>query len=127
MTYGRRKQHGAWLGLLAMLLVFAGPLLSQSRIPPQQVVPAWLDELACATDRQASFEHPAQPGHEMGWAKCGYCTLLFNSPALSSAPLLAGFLAQVGGVQPTEATQPGHATSAVFPNALTRAPPVVLA
>ncbi|WP_375740755.1 DUF2946 domain-containing protein [Pseudomonas boanensis] len=127
MTYGRRHQRGAWLGLLAMLLVFAGPLLSQSLTPPRQAVPAWMGELACATDHQLSTEQPAQPGHETTWAKCGYCTLLFNSPALSPAPLLAGFLTNPASPRIFAAVHRGHAASAVFPNALTRAPPAVLA
>lgn len=57
------------------------------------------------------------------WEKCGYCSLLFNCPALPQAlsPLSAG------SVVPTThllaPTHQGHARQAVFPGARSRAPP----
>jgi len=57
------------------------------------------------------------------WEKCGYCSLLFNCPALPQAlsPLSAG------SVVPTThlfaPTHHGHARQAVFPGARSRAPP----
>lgn len=69
-----------------MLLVFVGPLLSQARDMGQGGVPEWMGELACAAEHGDAGHQPAIPDHEMSWAKCGYCTLLFNSPALSPAP-----------------------------------------
>ncbi|MGQ7816505.1 DUF2946 domain-containing protein [Metapseudomonas furukawaii] len=126
MIHGRTRQRGAWLGLLAMLLVFVGPLLSQAREMGGATVPAWVGELACASGHDAGSHEPGPSSHhELSWAKCGYCTLLFNSPALnpSSSP---GFLpADAGAVRPGETPLAGFASHSVFPGALTRAPPVV--
>ncbi|MDH4655894.1 DUF2946 domain-containing protein [Pseudomonas sp. JS3066] len=126
MTYGRARHRGAWLGLLAMLLVLVGPLVSQARDMGQGGVPAWMDELACATDHGAPGHEPSMPSHEMSWAKCGYCTLLLNSPALTQAGLHGLDLAGLANPQPALATLSGHGGRAIFPGALTRAPPVAL-
>lgn len=126
MTDKRARQRGAWLGLLAMLLVFVGPLLSQVRDMGQGGVPEWMGELACAAEHGDAGHQPAIPDHEMSWAKCGYCTLLFNSPALSPAPLheldLAGLISPHAALAPLA----GHGGRSIFPGALTRAPPVAL-
>ncbi|MFZ6047877.1 DUF2946 domain-containing protein [Pseudomonas sp. CR3202] len=124
MTYGTARQRGAWLGLLAMLLVFVGPLVSQARDMGQAGVPAWMGELACSTEHSGPSHQPAMPEHELSWAKCGYCTLLFNSPALGSTAPHGLALADAASPQPTPETQAGHRSQAVFPGALTRAPPV---
>lgn len=110
------RRAGARSALLAMLLLCVGPLLSQWLVPAQ---PAWLAELSCS-------EHPASqlPGasaahaHEALWAKCGYCTLLFSSPALSLVGPAAfdTLFIRAGGVQQAPA-------SAVFPGSRRRAPP----
>ncbi|MDE3739369.1 MULTISPECIES: DUF2946 domain-containing protein [Pseudomonas] len=127
MTHGRARQRGAWLGLLAMLLLFVGPLVSQARDMGPGGAPAWMDELACATDHSAPSHEPSMPSHEMSWAKCGYCTLLFNSPALSPNALHGLVLTDLALPVPIAATQAGHGSRAIFPGALTRAPPAALA
>lgn len=109
-----------------MLLVLVGPLVSQAREMGQAGVPGWMDELACATEHSAPGHDSTMPGHEMSWAKCGYCTLLFNSPALSPDTLHGLDLADLTTAPPTPATQSGHGSRAVFPGALTRAPPALL-
>ncbi|WP_069086338.1 DUF2946 domain-containing protein [Pseudomonas sp. TCU-HL1] len=126
MTYGRARQHGAWLGLLAMLLVLVGPLVSQARDMAPVGVPPWMGELACATEHGGPGHQPVMPDHEMSWAKCGYCTLLFNSPALNPASLHGLDLAGLASPQAALAPRAGHAAQAVFPGALTRAPPFAL-
>ncbi|CAN7735401.1 DUF2946 domain-containing protein [Aquipseudomonas alcaligenes] len=120
-------RSGAWLGLLAMLLVFAGPLLSQARSLDRQGVPDWMGELACSAEQGTAQKAPGQPGHEAAWAKCGYCTLLLNCPALSSAPLVAAALADLARAPRLAPVDAGHAGSAVFPGSRSRAPPVALA
>lgn len=108
--------------LLAMLLLCVGPLLSQLLVPSQ---PAWLAELSCS-------EHPASHspatsdshGHDPLWAKCGYCTLLFSSPALTSSLLMPigplAFAAQLLRLR-----APQHVPAlAIFPGSRSRAPPV---
>lgn len=111
---------------MAMLLVLVGPLVSQARDMGQGGVPVWMDELACATDQSAPGHEPSMPSHEMSWAKCGYCTLLFNSPALNPASLHGLDLVGLASPQPGLASLSGHGGRAVFPGALTRAPPVAL-
>ncbi|MCM2131915.1 DUF2946 domain-containing protein [Larsenimonas rhizosphaerae] len=66
----------AWLGLFAMLLVFMGPLISQSQR---------------AADHAQTAEHSMAAGHDMSQdgethahlAACGYCLLFAHVPALS--------------------------------------------
>lgn len=111
---------------MAMLLLFVGPLVSQAQGMGQSGVPAWMGELACSTEDGGSSQQPAMPGHELSWAKCGYCTLLFNSPALSPAALHGLALGDLASPQAASAPQAGHAAQTVFPGALTRAPPTAL-
>lgn len=118
MSHSRLVRHCNRLGLLAMLLLLVGPLLGQG-LNRDGSAPSWLNELAC------SGEHEKSPnvGHELEWAKCGYCTLLLSSPAVpGSAPQ----------AQPRLAPSPlsvlpallAASRETVFPGALTRAPPI---
>lgn len=118
LTYLQRRRTASWLGLVAMFLLLVGPLLGQS-LAQTTSAPAWLSELSCAEGHEA----PAQPTQaHMDWAKCGYCTLLLQSPALTSAQLfLAAPLPAVeAALCPRTLVVQG---SPVFPGALTRAPP----
>jgi len=131
-----RRTQGAWLSLFAMLLIFIGPLISQSMpmehhagFPPQATLATGMDMSApmdMSTDAHSG--HHADPVQTAGvdhvlWAKCGYCTLLFSCPALTRT------LAVAAPVPPTPADfynaapQRGHAQRNVFPNARSRAPP----
>ncbi|SDX89861.1 Protein of unknown function [Pseudomonas kuykendallii] len=124
-------RHAAWLGLFAMLLVFAGPLLSQGMahhaMPGMQAsmdmaaMPGMHDMPGMAH----ADAHPASTGADDAlWAQCGYCTLLFSCPALVAAP----FDLPPAGLFITPLATPrivdGHAASAVFPGARSRAPPL---
>ncbi|KPY66692.1 Uncharacterized protein ALO94_02751 [Pseudomonas syringae pv. spinaceae] len=85
-----RHYRGAWLSLFAMLMIFIGPLVSQSMPMDQHAgmsmsMPATMD-MSADSHAHHSSEHamPADTGmsdHAL-WAKCGYCTLLFSCPAL---------------------------------------------
>jgi hypothetical protein len=132
-----RKTSGAWLSLFAMLMIFIGPLISQSMpmehhagMPMSASMSADMDMSApmgmAAHDHSG---HKANTGDAAGvdhviWAKCGYCTLLFSCPALTQT------LAVVAPVPPkpadfyNAAPQKGHAHRSVFPNARSRAPPL---
>lgn len=111
------------LALLAMFLLVCGPLLSQALVPAGQgAVPGWMSELSCAAKDNGSH---AAGTHDALWAKCGYCTLLFTSPALtcSLSPTLARApLAVVPVLQRQVAAPP---TAPLFPAAHPRAPPVL--
>lgn len=122
-----------------MLMIFLGPLVSQS-MPIEQHAGMAMSASAATDHGTASGEHahhrsehaePAQvtdPGmadHAL-WAKCGYCTLLFGCPALPQV------LALVAADPPKPAdffvaiAQQGHARQTIFPNARSRAPPRLL-
>lgn len=131
-----RKQSGAWLSLFAMLMIFIGPLISQS-MPMEhhtglQTPASMAPDMGISTPMNMSADahsgHHAAPAETAGvdhvlWAKCGYCTLLFSCPALTQT------LAVTAPVPPNPADfykagpQQGHARSNVFPNARSRAPP----
>lgn len=114
------KARASWISLFAMLMMFIGPLVSQS-MP--------LDHKMAAMP----LEHGAQgEDHNQGAGsselhvlleKCGYCSLFFHCPALPQAKGLAGVQPQRPTVSYFILPHPGHATQAVFPGARTRAPP----
>lgn len=110
--------RASWLALLAMLLLSVGPLLGQFSQP---AAPAWLSELACG-------DHPDSPDgaldHQALWVKCGYCSLLLNSPATSCASPLLALAAVLPADRPIAPLRSGVARAAVFPGSRSRAPPV---
>ncbi|MDA7088031.1 DUF2946 domain-containing protein [Pseudomonas sp. SA3-5] len=105
-----------------MLLLCVGPLLSQWLVPAPAAGHAGL---GCS-------EHPASQvagaeqhrGHAPLWAKCGYCTLLFSSPALASPALLLGSAVFATAFVPPGGSQQFPA-SPVFPGSRSRAPPML--
>jgi len=121
----RRRAGGGWLSLFAMWMIFIGPLISQA-MPMNHHA-----GMGMPMDMPAAHQHAGSSHHGHGsdgqlhvmWEKCGYCSLLFNCPALPQAlsPLSAG------SVVPTShliaPTHQGHARQAVFPGARSRAPP----
>ena len=88
--------RGSWVSLFAMLMIFIGPLISQS-MPMDQRAPMSMSmsmdmhadmdmpsDAHAGHDTQAAAEHcPPQAEHHAIWEKCGYCSLLFNCPALT--------------------------------------------
>jgi len=101
-TPASRKSSAAWLSLFAMLMIFIGPLISQS-MPMEHhtgmsmsgAMPASMDmsapgQMAAGdhSDHHAQAADPAGPDHVI-WAKCGYCTLLFSCPALTQTLAVA--------------------------------------
>jgi hypothetical protein len=121
------KARASWISLFAMLMMFIGPLVSQS-MPMDHKMAAMPMEHAAP-----SMEHGAQgEDHDQGAGsselhvlleKCGYCSLFFHCPALPQAKGLAGVQPQRPTVSYFILPHPGHATQAVFPGARTRAPP----
>ncbi len=133
MTHPSRVRSGAWLALFAMLLLLAGPLLSQG-LAQARATPAMagmepmagMEHMDCG-EHGARAPGPAKPADHMApdehWAKCGYCTLLFNSPALTATGVAALAAAAPIDTRPVAPLAEGHAGSAIFPGARTRAPP----
>ena len=75
------------------------------------------------TSGKAPVAHGGDGQLHVMWEKCGYCSLLFNCPALPQAlsPLSAGSIVPTSHL--FAPTHQGHARQAVFPGARSRAPP----
>lgn len=109
--------RASWLALLAMLLLSVGPLLSQLTAPAE---PAWLTELACG-EHVGSHDNPLD--HDALWAKCGYCTLLLNSPATGCVSPTLALAAAIPADRHAVPVRSGVVRSAIFPGSRSRAPP----
>ncbi|MDR8366917.1 DUF2946 domain-containing protein [Pseudomonas sp. JL3] len=121
--------RGSWISLFAMLMIFIGPLISQSMPMDQRASMSMdmpMDMSAMAHGAQPAAEHcPPKADHHALWEKCGYCSLLFNCPALTGGASFAAFDAPPATTFTTPATRLGHARQTFFPGARTRAPPIV--
>ncbi len=136
--------RGSWISLFAMLMIFIGPLISQSM--PMDSRAAASTNMAASMSMNMSMDmsmdmsamehadHDAQPAaehcapaaeHHALWEKCGYCSLLFNCPALTGGASFAAFDTPPATTFTTPATRLGHARQTFFPGARTRAPPIV--
>jgi hypothetical protein len=121
-----------------MLMVFAGPLISQS-MPmgndPSMTMAAGMDmpmpmhhgatHANAETVALQPLPQPSANSHPI-WEKCGYCNLMLHCPAL---PQTLGLLRATASPEPRAQhyfTRAGHARQAIFPGALTRAPPLLL-
>ncbi|MNK71784.1 hypothetical protein D3C87_912450 [compost metagenome] len=127
--------RGSWISLFAMLMIFIGPLISQSMPMDSRAMsmsmPTGMSMDMSAMEHadhatQATAEHcPPAPGHHVLWEKCGYCSLLFNCPALTGGVSFANFVIPPVNTFTTPSARQGHARQTFFPGARTRAPPVV--
>jgi len=120
-----RNPRATWLSLFAMLMMFIGPLVSQSMPMDHNrdmAMAMTMDMPGMDMDAHGSAHHGDLSLHPI-WEKCGYCSLFFHTPALPTTPdyLPLAKPATVAGLVP--ATQQGYALQAVFPGARTRAPP----
>ena len=132
--------RGSWISLFAMLMIFIGPLISQSMPMDSRASMAMSMSMNMSMDMsmdmsamehadhgaQPAAEHcPPQAGHHVLWEKCGYCSLLFNCPALTGGVSFTAF--DTPPVNTFIALSPrlGHARQTFFPGARTRAPPVL--
>ncbi|PQP05169.1 DUF2946 domain-containing protein [Pseudomonas frederiksbergensis] len=144
----RRRQpmsltRGSWISLFAMLMIFIGPLISQSMPMDSRAVASSMAmgmsmnmSMDMGSDMSAMkhADHDAQPAaehcrptaeHHALWEKCGYCSLLFNCPALTGGASFTAFDTPPATTFTTPATRLGHARQTFFPGARTRAPPIV--
>lgn len=117
------KARGTWLSLFAMLMIFVGPLVSQA-MPTEHGRSASMamsmPEHGCQQSQPAD---PERAGLHPLWEKCGYCSLFFHCPALPQALSFAASDACEPQHPLRIEPRQGHARSAVFPGARTRAPP----
>ena len=132
--------RGRWIGLFAMLMIFIGPLISQSMPMDQRASALMKTSMSLSMDMgmdrsamahadhgvQPDAEHcPPQADHHALWEKCGYCSLLFNCPALTGGQSFVAFDTPKATTHTTPSPRLGHARATVFPGARTRAPPIV--
>ncbi|WP_405122399.1 DUF2946 domain-containing protein [Pseudomonas sp. M20] len=133
----RHLTRGSWIALFAMLMIFIGPLISQSMpmdqhastsMPMSMDMDMSMDMLGMdhsGHEAKSNAEHcPPQSSHHVLWEKCGYCSLLFNCPALTGAGDFVAF-----NIPPLNTFTPpsprlGHARQPFFPGARSRAPPI---
>ena len=129
--------RGSWISLFAMLMIFIGPLISQS-MPMDQRASAMTMNMSMDMSMDMSAmehaDHGAQPAaehcppkasHHALWEKCGYCSLLFNCPALTGGVSFTAFNTPPANTFTTPSPRLGHARQPFFPGARTRAPPIV--
>lgn len=127
--------RGSWISLFAMLMIFIGPLISQS-MPMDSRAMSMTMPVGMSMDMSAmepadhatlaTAEHcPPTPGHPVLWEKCGYCSLLFNCPALTGGVSFANFVISPVNTFTTPSPRLGHARQTFFPGARTRAPPAI--
>ena len=110
-----------------MWMIFIGPLVSQSM--PMEHHAGMAMPMDMSMSMPMAHAHDEHHGHgndgqlHVMWEKCGYCSLLFNCPALPQtlSPLSAGVA--VPSTHLLATTRQGHARQAVFPGARSRAPP----
>ncbi|MHC8383917.1 DUF2946 domain-containing protein [Pseudomonas sp. LB3P14] len=121
--------HGSWISLFAMLMIFIGPLISQSMPMYQRASMSMSMDMSAMehTDHgtQPAAEHcPPKAEHHALWEKCGYCSLLFNCPALTGGQSFVAFDTPKATTFTTPSPRLGHARQTFFPGARTRAPPI---
>jgi len=128
--------RGSWISLFAMLMIFIGPLISQSMPMDSHAMSMSMPmSMGMSMDMpamehadhgtQATAEHcPPAPGQHVLWEKCGYCSLLFNCPALTGGVSFANFVIPPANTFTTPSPRLGHARQTFFPGARTRAPPI---
>ncbi len=108
-----------------MLMMFIGPLISQAM--PMEHTRAMAMEMPMDMPGMDMGEHVGahhgDPSLHPLWEKCGYCSLFFHTPALPHTPGYLPLAKPAAIAAFTPPTRQGHARQAVFPGALTRAPP----
>ncbi|MCQ6255701.1 DUF2946 domain-containing protein [Pseudomonas sp. Q11] len=127
-----RLTHGSWISLFAMLMIFIGPLISQSMPMDQRMSSSMTMSMEMDMSAGAHAGHeapvaehcPPQSEHHALWEKCGYCSLLFNCPALPVGHTFAAFDTPPTNTYTSPSPRLGHARTSFFPGARPRAPPL---
>lgn len=90
----RRMRHAAWLALVSMLLIFVGPLYSNSQAlldaqtqlePPPGFDPYAPGAFCGEVPTLVADAHKAPDDIPMHHAECGYCVLLTHASPLTPA------------------------------------------
>ena len=141
LNRNRRHRYTAWLALLAMLMIFVAPVVSQSlamaHAPARHEAAmshasagheAAMHEAMSHEAGISAHDHgdpasaPAEhSGHDL--AKCGYCPLLTQLPVLEGCSSVAVHVAMLSREPVPQACSNHHVITDSFPDALPRAPP----
>jgi hypothetical protein len=130
-------RHGAWLGLFAMWMIFVGPLISQTL--PSMAAPAMTmsmsmpmgvsmsmgRSLQASADSSHDHDHGQQGELHALWEKCGYCSLLFHSPAAGNTSPTSLFTALAPATAAVPRSLRGHRQPLALFIAGPRAPPAL--
>ncbi|MHC8301974.1 DUF2946 domain-containing protein [Pseudomonas sp. ZS1P83] len=128
--------RGSWISLFAMLMIFIGPLISQSMPMDQRASSMSMSMSMDMSMDMSAMEHaghgaqpaaehcPPKASHHALWEKCGYCSLLFNCPALTGGQSFIAYDTPKATTFTTPSPRLGHARQTFFPGARTRAPPI---
>lgn len=130
MTSSRRLPNGVLPALFAMLLLIAGPLLSQavslSHASPQPA-PCHAQTPVHAHGEPAASTALHGDGHAHAlWAKCGYCELLLTCPGVSGFGYVALVPPPYGRPQALLCKVRDERLPPVLHDAQPRAPPVLV-
>ncbi|MDU9392580.1 DUF2946 domain-containing protein [Pseudomonas sp. zfem002] len=118
-----RSRRAGWLSLFAMLMIFIGPLVSQS-MPMEHMasMPMGMD-MSMDGDHHGDSHHGGDAAQHVMWEKCGYCSLFFHCPALPQPLSLLTSEATPASRQFIAHPRQGPPRPAFFPGARSRAPP----
>ncbi|MDN6858399.1 DUF2946 domain-containing protein [Pseudomonas sp. CAN2814] len=150
-----RQGVGTWLALFAMLMIYVGPLVSQSMpmdhaMPMDHLMPmehgaamdhgkamshdmAGMQDMHCSDGQRAADQHAATVSHgkqpltaDALMEKCGYCSLLIHSPPLTPPPVVIDHGLPAVGAPVAQFVSSDVPASPVFPGARSRAPPFLI-
>lgn len=151
MTRRTRQGVGTWLALFAMLMIYVGPLVSQSlpmdhAMPMDHVMPmehgessgqhhamSGMEGMDHSGGHHAAPQHAAPASHgekpltaDAFMEKCGYCSLLIHSPPLTPPPVQLDHGLPATGTPVAQLASSTIPASPVFPGARSRAPPFLI-
>jgi len=108
-----------------MLMIFIGPLVSQS-MPMEHGASMPMDmEAGMHMDggHHGDSHHGGDASLHVMWEKCGYCSLFFHCPALPQQLSLLNSETLATATRLVVQPRHGHPRPAFFPGARSRAPP----
>src|SRR3546814_16046760 len=110
-----------------MIMIFIVPLISQSMPMDERMSSSKTMSMSMSMEMDMSAgahaeheapvaEHcPPQSEHHALWEKCGYCSLLFNCPALPGGHTFAAFDTPPTNTYTSPSPRLGHARTSFFP------------
>lgn len=118
MTFSARKRLTAWLGIFAMWLAVAMPVMSQALEHAERASdPA---AALCTVDALQGHAKSSMADH---MDACGYCSVLAHHPPVAPSAVVASTTTWIAHTR-TVALSTGILPTATFPSGRPRGPPV---